>query len=248
VKKQPIGAFTIAYGDPVNLMYAGMMANSLRYFHPEIPLIVYTDDDVNEIKEERKTFRMYAKFGARMAKSYETVIQIDNDSIITGTLNHFLKDNTASLFGVLNNNDIDPKLTIHDIPPQVYLNAGFIMVRGERFWNWWDELNHRMYFDNYRFGEQDTYNMIFHYGDIKGKVLDYDFSPCLHGLIHKGKWDKFEMRGKDLVLPKEFAGSKEDKIIKIIHWAGGQIPKMNFHTYFKPDVVTRLKELTSDRK
>jgi len=161
-----------------------------------------------------------------------------------------LKDNTASLFGVLNNNDIDPKLMIHDIPPQVYLNAGFIMARGERFWNWWDELNHRMYFNGYRFGEQDTYNLIFHYGDIKGKILDYDYSPYLHGLIHKGKWDKFTMRGKEIILPKEFVGGDNavDKVISLIHWAGGQLPKMNFHTFFQPGVVKRLQELISDRR
>jgi hypothetical protein len=56
------------------------------------------------------------------------------------------------------------------------------------------------------------------------------------------------MRGKDIVLPKEDSGEPEDKIIKIIHWAGGNVPKLNFHTFFQPEVVTRLQELTSDRK
>lgn len=248
MKKEPVGAFTIAYGDPANLMYAGMMANSLRYFHPNIPLIIYTDEDVAKIDEPNKTYRLYAQFGKRMAKRYETVIQIDSDSIVTGTLNHILEDKSFSLGGVLNNNTIDPKLIIHDIPPHVYLNAGFIVSRSERFWEWWDTLNHRMYFNNYRFGEQDTYNLIFHYGDIKSKIFDYDHPPYLHGLIHKGKWDKFVMRGKDIVLPKEDSGESEDKIIKIIHWAGGGVPKLNFHTFFQPDVVKRLQELTSDKK
>jgi hypothetical protein len=247
MKKEPIGAFTIAYGDPANLMYAGMMANSLHHFHPEIPLTVYTDEDVNEIKDENKTYRMYATFGKRMAKKYETVIQIDSDSIVTGSLQHIFDDKDFQLGGVLNNNDIDPKLMIHDIPPLVYLNAGFIVSRDERFWDWWDKLNHRVYFNNYRFGEQDTYNIIFHYGDIKGKIFDFDHKPYLHGLIHKGKWDKFVMRGNDIVLPKE-SGEEEDKIISIIHWAGGNTQKMNFHTFFKPDVVKRLQELTYDKK
>ncbi|MBU1092543.1 hypothetical protein KJ836_02660 [Patescibacteria group bacterium] len=247
MKKLPIGAFTIAYGDPRNLVYAGMMANSLRHFHPEIPLIIYTDEDVEAIKDERKTYRMYAMFGKRMAKRYETVIQIDSDSIVTGNLNHILKDKSYTLGGVLNNNSIDPLLSIHDIPHQVYLNAGFIVSRSERFWNWWDELNHRIYFNNYQFAEQDTYNMIFHYGDIKSKIFDYDMKPNLHGLIHKGKWDKFEMNGNQLVLPAETPDG-EDKIIKIIHWAGGNIPKMNFETFFQPEVVKYLKDISSDKK
>ena len=246
MKKKPIVAFTVAYGDPVNLKYAGMMANSLKYFHPDLPLVIFTDDDVNKINDPRKTFRLYAQFGKELSKNYEAVLQIDADSIVTGTLNHIFDDHKIQLGSVLNNNKIDPLIVVHDIPPQVYVNAGFVFARGERFWNWWDELNHRIYYDNYRMGEQDTLNLIFHYGDLRSKIFDYDCPPYWHGLVHKGQWHKFIMRGKDIVLPKEEGICEEDKIIKCIHWAGGQIPKMNFHTFFKPEVVNRLMELTSD--
>lgn len=245
VKKKPLVAFTIAYGKAENLAYAGMMINSFKKFHPNVPVVLFTDKDVEAITEPGKTYRMYAMFGKELAKEYEAVLQIDSDSIVTGDLWHVFNDKKLKLAGVLNNNTIDPQLMIHDIPPQVYLNAGFIYARGERFWNWWDSLNHRIYFNRYRFGEQDTYNMIFHYGDLGGKILDYDYRPYLHGLVHKGQWSKFELKGKEIVLPKGDVFD-EDKIIKVIHWAGGQIPKMNFHTFFKPEVVTRLQELVSD--
>ena len=83
---------------------------------------------------------------------------------------------------------------------------------------------------------------------MKSKLMDYDYRPNCHGHIHKGQWHKFVMRGKDIVLPKEQGVCDEDKKIKAIHWAGGQIPKMNFHTYFNQEVVKRLEELTSDRQ
>jgi len=246
VEKKPIVAFTIAYGDPANLRYAGMMANSLKFFHPDLPLVIFTDDDVKKVDDPNKTFRLYAHFGKELAKSYEAVLQIDADSIVTGSLDHIFNDKSIQLACPLNNNKIDPLIVIHDIPPQVYVNAGLVFARGERFWNWWDELNHRMYFNSYRMGEQDTLNLIFHYGDIKSNLLDFDCKPNWHGLVHKGQWHKFVIKDKELVLPKEDGICDEDKIIKVIHWAGGNVPKMNFHTYFKPEVVKRLIELTSD--
>jgi hypothetical protein len=246
--KKPICVFTLAYGKPENLIWAGGMINSFKKFHPNIPVFLFTDKDVKKYeKDPRRFVRMYAAFGKELSKEYETVVQIDNDSIVCGTLNHIFDDKTAKLACPLNNNLIDPKLMIHDIAPQVYVNAGFVMARGERFWEWWDELNHRMYFDHYQYGEQDTLNMIFHYGYMKAKILDYDYKPYWHGLVHKGQWHKFILRGKDIVLPKEEGVCDEDKIIKLIHYAGGQTVKMNFHTFFKPEVVKHLEELISDR-
>jgi len=247
-KKGKICAFTVAYGRPENLIYAGMMINSFKRFHPEIPVVLFSDDDVNAITEPGKTYRMYAMFGKRLATQYEAVVQIDSDSIVTGDLHHLFNDNKVQLACPLNNNLIDPQLMIHDIPPQVYVNAGFVYAKGERFWNWWDELNHRVYFNNYRFGEQDTLNIIFHYGDLKSKLLDFDYGPNWHGLVHKGQWNKMIMRGDQLVLPKTEGVCNEDKIIKVIHWAGGQIPKMNFYPFFNDDVIKRLQDLTSDKK
>jgi hypothetical protein len=243
---KPVGVFTLAYGDPQNLVWAGMMINSFKKFHKDIPVHVFTDEDVNKISDPRKSVRMYAHFGKQMAEEYETVIQLDSDSIVTGDLNHILDDKTFDLGGVLNNNLIDPLLMIHDIPPQVYLNAGLIVARDKRFWRWWDELNYRVYFNSYRFGEQDTFNMIFHYGDYRTKIFDIDYKGNWHGLVHKGQWHKFILKDKQIILPKTEGVCNEDKIIRVIHWAGGKTNKMNFHTYFSEDVVKRLQELISD--
>lgn len=245
--KKKLCVFTVAYGRAENLMYAGMMINSFKYFHPEVPVIVFSDEDVNKIQDPHKTYRMYATFGKELSKEYEAVMQLDADSIVTGTLNHIFDDNKTKLACPNNNNLIDPLLMIHDIPHQVYVNAGMVFARGERFWNWWEELNHRIYFNNYRFGEQDTLNMIFHYGDMKSKLMDYDYGNRWHGLISKGNWHRIVLRNKELVLPKTNGVCNEDKIIKVIHFAGGQIPKMNFHTFFSEEVIKRLEELTRDK-
>jgi len=121
------------------------------------------------------------------------------------------------------------------------MNAGFIAIRGERPWEWWNKLNHSYWFTKYRFREQDMLNIMVHYGDMKCKIFDY--SKNWHGLVHKGQWDKFVLRDDEIILPKTKDVCGEDKVIKIIHWAGGNVPKMNYHVYFKKPVAERLDYL-----
>lgn len=236
--------FTIAYGDERNKQYATKMLNSLRKFHPNIKHFMFTDKDIDPIADPEKKFRLYAYFGMELSKTYDTVIQIDNDSIVTGSLDHILGDMSYDLGGVLNNNLIDLPLSIYDVPPVVYINAGFLVARGQRFWNWWNKLNHSPAFNVNRFREQDMLNIIFHYGDLRTKI--FDFSDKWHGLVHKGQWSKMVMRDGKLILPKTEGVCEEDKEIKIIHWAGGNaVIKLNYRVFFKPEVVKYLDELVA---
>ena len=239
--------YTIA--DAKNIGYANIMHNSLMKFHPDIPHFIFTGKDLEWTQDPKKFYRMYAKFGEQLSKEYELVMQIDADSIVTGSLDHIINDKTFEVGGVLNNNTIDPKINIFVIPPDVYINAGFIAVRSQRFWKWWNKLNYTTYFDMMQFVEQDTLNLIFHLGDLKSKI--FDMSKNWHGLISKGLWNKLEMKGDEIVLPESLTEDnvrREEKIIKIIHFAGGNVPKMNVDTYFRPEVVKRLKFLMEETK
>lgn len=239
-QKEKVCFFTVAY-DETNKRYAKMMLNSLRKFHPDVDHHLFTEKEVNQIDDPNKAYRLYALFGRMLAEDYDLVIQIDADSIVTGSLQHIL-DDSYDLGCVLNNNRVDPKLSIYDVDPGLYVNAGFVAVRGKRVWDWWNKLNHSPYFDRHRFREQDMLNIMFNYGDLKSRI--FDFSEYWHGLIHKGEWHKMVMRKDQLVLPKSAGVAQEDKIIKIIHWAGGNVPKMNFHVHFTPAVVKYLEGLT----
>jgi len=173
------------------------------------------------------------------------VMQIDADCIVCGSLDHIINDESYEVGGVLNNNTIDPPVGIFLVPPEFYVNAGFLAVRSQRFWKWWNKLNYTPYFNQIQYVEQDMLNMIFHFGDLKTKI--FDMSQNWHGLVSKGFWNKFEMKGDDIVLPEETDNEnikREEKAIKIIHWAGGNVPKFNFRISFKPEVVKRLQYLT----
>lgn len=237
--------FTIA-SEGENMRYAKMMANSLKKFHPDIPLIIRPFEAIHN-------FRVYAMNGQQLAKEYDLVINIDNDSIVTGSLDHIINDESYDVAGVLNNNLIDPRLQMWDTPSQLYINAGFVAVRGKRPWDWWANLNTSLHWDKYQFREQDMLNIMFHYGDMKVKSLD--FSPMWHGLISKGRWDKLTLQGEKIVMPKEvvseyvkagFPVVEEDKEIKVIHWAGGQTPKMNYFVTFPKEVADRLHYLVGE--
>ena len=200
-EKKPVCFFTIAYGEPHIKEYAKKMRNSLDKFHPDIPHFFMGDEETKDILKAHplNKHRMYPIFGAKLAEEYELVIQIDNDCIVTGNLDHIINDKSYEVGGVLNNNLIDPKLTVRkktgevlDIQPEYYMNAGFIAIRGERPWNWWLKLCSSNFFMNYQFIEQDMLNIMCHYGDLRVKI--FDFSKYWHGLVHKGQWHKFILK------------------------------------------------------
>lgn len=236
--------YTIA--DDNNLPYAKMMLNSLRKFHPDIPHYLYGQAELDKDQDPNKFYRTYAQVGEKLSKEYELVMNIDADSIVTGNLDHIINDDSYEVGGVLNNNKIDPQISVWDVPSPHYVNAGFTAVRSQRFWKWWNKLNFSQHFEKYQYREQDTYNIIFHYGDLKTKIFDYDNK--WHGLIHKGQWNKFVVKGDEIVLPQTEGVCDEDKVIKIIHWAGGNVKKMNYRVYFNEDVCKRLDYLTGEGK
>lgn len=247
-KKKPVCFFTVAYGPKYIKEYAQMMSNSLKKFHPDIPHHFITDKDVEPVlKADRNNGpRLYAMFGQQLSKEYELVINIDNDSIVTGDLNHIINDKSYDIGCVLNNNLVEPNLTVWDIDPNYYVNAGFVAIRGERPWKWWNKLNMSHWFTKYRFREQDMLNIMVYYGDLNAKV--FDFSNKWHGLVSKGQWDKFILKDDKIILPKIEGVCGEDKEIKIIHFAGGSTPKMNYHVHFKEPVVKRLDYLVGETK
>ena len=243
---KPVCFMTIA-SEGENMRYAKMMANSLKKFHPDIPLIIRPFEAIHN-------YRIYAMNGMELAKEYELVINIDNDSIVTGSLDHIINDESYDIGGVLNNNLIDPRLNTWDTPSEFYINAGFVAIRGMEAWEWWNKLNFSPHWDKYQFREQEMLNIMFHYGNLRTKLFDYS-SSNFHGLISKGRWPDIVKRDDNLIMPKEVIGEyikggfpfkEEDKTIRVIHYAGGQTPKMNYFVTFPKEVADYIHYLVSE--
>lgn len=239
--------FTVLSDTGKNKEYAQMMISSLKKFHPDVPHIIRPFEEIHN-------YRIYALHGKELAKEYETVISIDGDCIVTGSLDHIINGD-YEVGSVLNNNLIDPALKMWDTPHQFYVNCGLVAIKGTRPWEWWHSLNQSVHWQSYRFREQDMLNIMFHYGDLKSKIFDH--SNTWNGLISKGRWDKIVLKDNKLIMPKEVvkeyidAGynfSEEDKEIRLIHWAGGQVPKMNYFVHFKKEVAEYIDSLVKEAK
>ncbi len=235
--------FTVA--DNNYLPYAKMLERSFKHFHPDIDFVIFGEEDIKRVPYTEPYYRNKAFFGKELAKKYDLVVNIDADSIIVGSL----KDVFEAPYdvGVVLNNAITvpdplqrPICSLDRTNPMFYINAGFVAARSKRFWDWWDNLNQRHFFQQYQFREQDTLNMIFHYGDLK--CVNFDDSPNIYGLWLNGYWPQAILDGDEIVLPESVLGAK--KPLKCLHWAGGAAaPKMNFRTRFSPEVADKIAEL-----
>lgn len=246
-------AFTIA--SKSDEVYAKGMINSLRKFHSEkeLPVLVIGEQKLQEVLQKDPMFYYRATpIIARdlLRQGYDTIIKIDSDSVITSPVNH-LWEFDADIGVVNNSNPREMKsypVSVWNIHPLSYVNAGLVSMKSERFINHWFNLCNSVHFDFYQMKEQDLLNIMVFYMDFKVHFLDS--GNKWNGLISKQYWPQVELRDKKLILPKNDEWpAQEDKQISVIHVAGGRIPdKFNFKIHFKDDVAKYLERLISEKK
>jgi len=239
--------FTVV--DERNAPYAEMMFNSLKKFHPDVETITYTTKDSDD---PHMFYRQKPLFGRLLLEQgYDLVIGMDADQVVTGSLDHLFTDD-YDVGVVLNWNRVDPQkynfpLTVWDIGNENYYNCGLVAMRSLKLVNHWWRICNRSNFVNYRFREQDLLNIICHYGDYDVKCFDH--SSNWHGLVSSGEWLNFKLDGDRLYLPVVNNYPEEEKTIKVIHYAGGNVSrKMTFNKDFTPEIATHLKGLCHGKK
>ncbi len=238
--KQKICAFSIA--DNKNLPYFKMMAASFKKFHPDIPLILCGEEEINNYNDKDFFYRATPILASKLIKEYETVIKLDADQIIAGDLNNALEGDYD--IAVVNNSNPRElkkiKVNVWDINPLAYVNCGLVIMKSERLINHWLKLCRSEFFGGYQYREQDLLNIVDFYGDYKVRFLDQEDS--YYGLASKGYWNEVIIKDDKLVLPKGEEWPDRDKIVRVVHSAGGNDPaKMNLRPYFKPEVIKYLE-------
>lgn len=241
-------AFTIA--DKANKKHADKMIKSFHKFHPDIEVKVYGAEDVGEKANYYRSTPLFAK---ELIKDYDLVLKLDADMLITGSLDYLLTEE-YDVGTVLNYNRVDEKMygkvSVFDIPPQMYLNAGLVAMRSKKFIDHWWTLCNSYHFETLRYKEQDLLNVMVHYGDystdcfdIPNKVANYS---AWHGLIAKGEYLNMIVRDGKLILPVVDGYPEEEKEIKVLHSAGGgNEPKIGdaYRTQFSEEVITFIDGL-----
>jgi len=250
--------FTIA--DSNNMKYAKMMINSLHKFHPDLEVKIYGDKEIAKYQKIYPHFFYMATpiIAKELLKEYDTVIKLDADQIVTGNLDFLLKSEGYDVGTVYNGNPSDFEvygpITIQGVDPSEYYNCGLVILKNKDFVEHWLDLCKSKYFDRFQYKEQDFLNILCHFGNYKVMCFD-DFNPMYnyrawHGLRSKGEWHKITLQDDKLVLPKsENKYPDADTEIKVLHWAGGNLPnKLNYRLFFNEDVIERLDYLTRNEK
>ena len=250
--KKKVIAFTIADNSPVNQKLLKGFVNSLRKFHSEeeLPLQIIDQTKLDSINDNMKFYRMTPLIARNLIGEYETVIKFDCDSIVTGNLSHLWEDYLYDVSCVLNGNPKEPAYQVWDIHPADYMNAGLVVMTSHEFiYHWW-KLCNTPHFNVYQFKEQDIMNILYYYGDYEVNCLDR--GDKWHGLVGKGWYQWVELdQDKNFVLKKgdRVWPQDGDKIIKVVHFAGGNDPiKGNYRTMFTPEVSKYIDYLIGDKK
>lgn len=248
-------AFTIA--DNNNMPMAKQMINSLRKFHSEeeLPVMIVDEEKISSYNDPSFFYRATPIIASELIEHFDTVIKLDADQIIMGDLNYILSKKDFTVGVVYNYNRTDPKtfglVSVFNIDPREYYNCGFVVMRSDRFVRHWKDLCFTKYFNTLQYREQDILNVMCHYGDYKVWRMDdksYDDYNAWHGLVSKGEGLRMELRESQVILPADENYNKEEKIIKVYHYAGGGHEPKNHRIYFNESMINHIDWLISNGK
>lgn len=240
--------------------YAGgcsKLINSAKYFHPDIPFIVFNNIELNIFNERHKGKLNWCNLmpvvSSEVAKHFDKVIKFDADSMILGPLDGILEF-TEDVCVVRNNNDFDTASMFHDPPalfnncaPEDYYNAGLVGSTRPEFWDEWMVQND-LFERQLMHREQDVMNKLLQEQKDKYSkvVLDSKDKPVHYGIsCHYGKdtwWDsakEFTYKDGEFFL--------KDKVVKVWHQAGGSryFPKLQLEKFFTPEIIKEIEKITN---
>jgi hypothetical protein len=166
------------------------LINSFKYFHPDIEILHFDENDIKEILSKNKGFCPWSNMTLTMSEAKrrtnaDVVCHLDADSIVLARLNEIL-DCDYDVAAVRNNNDdflqdesMNRPNDIKWLPNHLYLNCGCIATSSDMFLEDWYRLN-KSIIEKYgkinaiKGVEQDTYNLIIYtsQNQYKLKILD----------------------------------------------------------------------------
>jgi hypothetical protein len=233
--------FTIVSDDYYYPVGAHILVNSFRKFMPDIPLIVFRQDVIDKVFQEKGINFYMAKptFAKLLVGRYDRIINIDADTVICGRLSEVL-DTDWEVGGVWNYNKYE-NASFENITEEMYVQAGMVGSTRPDFWDTWESANKDAM--KYLRQENDILNKIW-YNDPKissiQKKLIWDKDKNYLGCKSLGQEGQMYIEGNELMLNKEK--------VKAYHWAkGARLPKMQYHNgMFRPEVAEWLTKVSME--
>lgn len=221
------------------------MVKSLLHFHPDVELKVSVLTQ-REIKRMRKQGWGYPIIEVPLFRKYSTVTHIDADVIVVDKIDELFDDTTEVRAG-RNNTDNNrccdiPGVSLPNVDWRVYVNSGIHSISSASFINEWMSLTYERATE-YKFHENDTFNVLFHSGCHKAKLLDPIGSKVCWGTsLNEGTrtfwdtWKGIRVVGNDHLEWK-------DKRIKMLHLAGGIAVRPPLKELVTKDVLAYIEEI-----
>lgn len=244
------------------------LINSTRYFHPDIPHVIFTDDHIVKAREKYPWLDMNCLLPISMMEyidDYDLVIHIDADSTVTGSLDSLIEGDYDAC-GVRNNhfgggcvNQPHP-IVIDNISWDKFLNVGCIGITNREFLE--------EYLDGCKKGaplknkgwddENNEYNRIFYSGKYKTKILDDVGSNVSYGLTNAFGQETYWDSWKDMYINNnelyQINPVGDEVKVKILHMAGGhrlrtsilsnQTMRQWLANFVQPEVREYLQKVT----
>lgn len=222
------------------------MVRSLLHFHPDVTLKVaaLTPKDV---KKMRRMGWGYPIIELPLFDRYSTVTHIDADVIVVDRIDELWDDSTDVRAG-RNNTDNNrccniPGVSLPTVDWRTYVNSGIHSISSRGFIEEWMSLTYE-HADEYKFHENDTFNVLFHSENYKPKLLDPIGSKVCWGTsINEGTknfwetWKELRVAGNDHL---EFRGRR----MKVLHLAGGLAVRPAIKSLVTKDVLEYIEEIT----
>jgi hypothetical protein len=213
------------------------LTNQLKYFHPDIPHILYGDKEMVEDRDKYPWMgfgNMYPISAMKYVNDFDLIIHIDGDSTVVGPLDEVIKGD-YDVASVRNNHfgkgaGKGGIITIDNIPWDKFINVGLTAIRvdkpnGLKFLNeWldgcrsgvlnggWDDENNE--FNRHFFNKEYDYNIL----DDVGSNVSYGLTNVFGKQTHWDSWKSLYMKNGE-VYQKNPLG--EEVKVKVLHMAGG---------------------------
>jgi len=200
-----------------------IMINSFKRFHPDIDLIVFRQNTVDEIfaKEGINFYQAKPTFAKLLVNDYKRVVNCDADHIFLGRADAII-DGKYDVGGPINLNDYE-NAAFENITEKMYVQCGMIASSKPEFWDIWEKANKEAM--KYIRKENDTLNLVWYNDPIVSKMkrVIWDKDKDYYGCKSLGREPKFYVKGK-----KTYCSVDDGQVIAY-HYArgGGALPKLN---------------------
>lgn len=217
--------------------------SSFQHFHPNIPLVVYGQKEIDEefrLRPELTFYNCKAHFGKILAKNYDLVVNIDSDHLILGTLDSILAADydvaAPANYNIMANASLK-EVKGNLVSEREYFQGGLIASTSKEFWDAYDyaAVKHSSKFIH---SENDVLNVLLTMNDYKVKYLDGDGffgSPNFHsyyGCASLGKEKDMYVENGEIKL-----GGKP---VKAYHFSWGGVNKRHPKDLFRKEVVDHI--------